>query len=103
MVFIEKLDLLLKMKNINKHELSKESGIPYTTIDGFYKKGAENIKLSTLKKICNYFNVTLDFFDDNNTNNEINKLEPTETKIITEYNKQPELQKAIKKLLDIDE
>ena len=36
----EKLDLLMKEKNINKATLARESGVPYTTIDGFYKKGS---------------------------------------------------------------
>lgn len=60
----DKLDLLMKEKNINKAELARESGVPYTTIDGFYKKGTENAKLSTLKKICAYFGCTLDFLAD---------------------------------------
>ena len=35
----EKLDLLMKEKNINKATLARGSGVPYTTIDGFYKNG----------------------------------------------------------------
>lgn len=57
----DKLDELLKENNINKFELAQKSGIPYTTIDGLYKKGSENIKLTTLKKICAFFNCSLDF------------------------------------------
>ena len=60
----DKLDMLMKERNINKAELARESGVPYTTIDGFYKKGTENAKLSTLKKICSYFNCSLDFLAD---------------------------------------
>lgn len=60
MNFIEKLDYLMDKKNLNKRRLSLETGIPYTTIDGFYKKGTDNIKLSTLKKIADYFDITLD-------------------------------------------
>lgn len=60
MNFTEKLDSLMREKGINKSTLSKESGIPYTTIDGFYKKGTDNIKLSTLIKLCRYFHITLD-------------------------------------------
>lgn len=60
----DKLDLLMKEKNINKAELARESGVPYTTIDGFYKKGSDNAKLSTLKKICTYFGCTLDYLAD---------------------------------------
>lgn len=60
----DKLDILMKERNINKAELARESGIPYTTIDGFYKKGADNAKLSTLKKLCSYFGCSLDFLAD---------------------------------------
>lgn len=60
----DKLDLLMKERNINKSILARESGIPYTTIDGFYKKGSENAKLSTLKKLCAYFDCSLDFLAD---------------------------------------
>lgn len=48
-------------KGINKSILSKESGIPYTTIAGFYAKGTDNVKLSTLKKLSRYFNCSIDF------------------------------------------
>lgn len=66
----DKLDLLMKEKNINKAVLARESGIPYTTIDGFYKKGSENAKLSTLKKLCAYFNCSLDFLADDDVSDE---------------------------------
>lgn len=62
----DKLDILMKQKNINKAELARESGVPYTTIDGFYKKGSDNAKLSTLKKLCAYFNCSLDYLADDN-------------------------------------
>ena len=66
----DKLDILMKERNINKAELARESGVPYTTIDGFYKKGSENAKLSTLKKLCAYFGCTLDFLADDNVSEE---------------------------------
>ncbi len=63
----DKLDMLMAERNMNKADLARESGVPYTTIDGFYKKGSENAKLSTLKKLCLYFGCTLDFLaDDSN-------------------------------------
>lgn len=61
MNFLEKLDYLMDKEKINKNILSKKSGIPYTTLDGFYKKGYQNTKLSTVQKIANYFNVSLDY------------------------------------------
>lgn len=67
MSFTEKLDMLMAERRINKSILSKEADIPYTTIDGFYKKGSDNIKLSTLKKLAAYFHCSLDYLvDDNN-------------------------------------
>lgn len=60
MTFLEKLDLLLKRNNINKHRLSEESGIPYTTITNFYRQSYDNIKLSTFRKLCDYFGITMD-------------------------------------------
>ena len=61
MTFTEKLDMLMEKNHMNKSELSRISGIPYTTIDGFYKKGSDNIKLSTLKKIAKSFDCSLDY------------------------------------------
>ena len=62
MSFTDKLDALMAEKGINKSILSKESGIPYTTIAGFYTKGTDNVKLSTLKKLSTYFDCSIEFF-----------------------------------------
>nr|DAM56900.1 MAG TPA: Cro/C1-type HTH DNA-binding domain protein [Caudoviricetes sp.] len=64
MSFTDKLDALMAEKGINKSILSKESGIPYTTIAGFYTKGTDNVKLSTLKKLSAYFDCSIDFLAD---------------------------------------
>lgn len=65
MSFTDKLENLMKANGIsNKSELSRLSGIPYTTIDGFYKKGSDNIKLSTLKKLSECLHCSLDFLVD---------------------------------------
>ncbi len=70
MSLTDKLDLLMKERNINKAELSRASGVPYTTIDGFYKKGSDNAKLSTLKKLCGYFGCSLDYLADDSIDSE---------------------------------
>lgn len=61
MNFLEKLNYLMEINNINKNILSKESGIPYSTIDNFYKKGYEKAKLPTIQKLAKYFDTTLDY------------------------------------------
>lgn len=63
-MFLDLLERLMKERNINKNVLANESGIPYTTIDGWWKKGYDNIRLSTLKKLAAYFNVSLDYLMD---------------------------------------
>ena len=74
MSFTDKLDMLMAKNKINKATLSREADIPYTTIDGFYKKGADNIKLSTLKKIAKYFNCSLDYLVDDDCNENVSTL-----------------------------
>lgn len=60
MTFLEKLDFLMEKNHLNKRNVSQGSGIPYSTIDGFYKQGYNNIKLSTFRKLCDYFDVSMD-------------------------------------------
>lgn len=62
MDFLEKLNYLMKEQNLNKSTLSKACNIPYTTIDGWYKKGYEGLKLTTLKKLAAYFGTSLDYW-----------------------------------------
>lgn len=104
-VFLEKLDLLMKQKGINKNILAKESGIPYTTIDGFYKKGYENTKLSTLKKLCAYFDVSLDYLADEQDATNINPIDEVlskeEKNIIMKYRAFP--QKYKNRILELIE
>lgn len=92
MDFLGRLDNLMEARKINKNILSKESGIPYTTIDGLYKKGYENTKLSTIRKLSKYFGVTMDYLIFGEYNFYMSDLEK---KIILEYRKADEIGKAI--------
>lgn len=62
MNFLEKLNYLMEKNHLNKNTLSKACNIPYTTIDGWYKKGYEGLKLTTLKKLAEYFGTSLDYW-----------------------------------------
>lgn len=62
MNFLEKLDFLMNKYGLNKSTLSQKCGIPYTTIDAWYKKGYEGLKLTTLRKLNDFFNTTLDYW-----------------------------------------
>ena len=60
MNILEKIDFLMKRNGIkNRAELSELSGIPYSTITGFYAKGYDRMKLSTLKTLADCLGVTI--------------------------------------------
>lgn len=61
MSFIDRLDSLLKKHQINKNQLSARTGIPVSTIYGWYKKGYDNMTLPTLKKLSDYFGVSMEY------------------------------------------
>ena len=91
-MFLDVLESLMEKHGLNKSTLSKQSGIPYTTIDGFFKKGFENTKLSTLRQLANFFHVTLDYLVTGDTE--------TTPKILSIYNQLNDLgkQKAIENI-----
>lgn len=62
MDFLEKLNHLMEKNHLNKSTLSKACNIPYTTIDGWYKKGYEGLKLTTLRKLADFFGTSLDYW-----------------------------------------
>ena len=58
----DKLRSLMAEKGITKADLSKQTGLPYTSIDSILKRSDfDKIKLSTLKALKVYFNVSLDY------------------------------------------
>lgn len=61
MTMTEKLDILMEERGINRSQLARLSGIPYMTIVNFYEKGTENTKRSTLVRLSQFFDVTVDY------------------------------------------
>lgn len=101
MDFLEKLDYLMQQNGLNKSTLSKSCDIPYTTIDNWYKRGYDGLKLSTLRRLSAYFGTTLDFWARDDIPAEIT-LSTKEKEIILSYRSHPEVQYCVDKLLDID-
>ena len=97
-MFLENLDALMRARKINKSTLAKESGVPYTTIDGFYKKGCDNTKLSTLVRLAEYFGVSLDYL----VHGKISTLTEHEKKVVSAYRNNPNMQEAVDKLLGVE-
>jgi DNA-binding Xre family transcriptional regulator len=65
-MFLEKLDLLMKQREINKSTLSKESGIPLSTILSWYdpNKGFKNIRTTTMLTLSNYLGCSMNYLVD---------------------------------------
>ena len=61
MTFLEKLDALMAREHLNRRSLSQGAGIPYTTIDNWYQRGYQGLKLSTAGKLASFFGTTTDY------------------------------------------
>lgn len=58
----EKLWHLMDKQGIKRSDLSKQTGLPYTTIDSILRrKDFDKVKLSTLHSLKKYFGVSLDY------------------------------------------
>lgn len=86
MTFLERLDLLKLRTGDTNASLARNSGLPYTTIDGLYKKGYSNMKLSTIQALADYFDVSLDYLIKDQVKEGVtaNEEEPIATDELTE-------------------
>lgn len=57
----EKFEKLLKINNVTPYRVHKETGISSATLSD-WKNGKSEPKKDKIEKICNYFNVPLSYF-----------------------------------------
>jgi transcriptional regulator with XRE-family HTH domain len=57
----EKIDKLLKEQNITPYRMCKDLALPTSSATA-WKQGQYNPSITTLKKIADYFGVTVDYF-----------------------------------------
>ena len=88
MNFLEKLDMLMADQHIKKTDLARSSGVPYTTIDGLYKKGYENTQISTIRKLAKALGVSVDYLIEENTKKAPGST-PEAMKVAREYEALP--------------
>lgn len=101
--FLDKLNDLMCKNSLNKSTLAKACGIPYTTIDGWYKKGYEGLKLITLRKLSSYFGTSLDYWVDNDRVLLGADVTDREMRLIKHYRARPDMQHAVDILLGLDD
>lgn len=91
----DKIEFLMNRAEINRAELSRATKIPYTTLDSILKRDHfENVKLEILRKLCAYFNVSLEYLvlDEiidpgyrRKSSSIPNALSPDEQKLVEDY------------------
>lgn len=74
----------MKKHGLTRGQLADVTGIPYNTIVGFYTKGYKNIKLSNLKRLAAYFQISIDDLCDDDRELETDD-EPITADILKKY------------------
>ena len=103
MNFLERLEMLMASRGINKKELAESSRIPLSTVYSWWKKGWEGITLPNLRLLCDYFGCTLDWICGDDEESESMVLYSADEKqLISAYRcADPAIQAAVLKLLDL--
>lgn len=60
MTLLDKIEFLMNQSSLNKRQLSMKSSIPGSTIENWWKKGVDGMRLSTFRTLCDFFGVTMD-------------------------------------------
>lgn len=103
-----KLKMLMEKKDITKAQLSRDTNIPYTTINSLVKRGnCEKIKISTMNTLKRYFDVSLDYLlidevEDVNFGKQRLPLTQREYEVIIAYRKNPDMQPAVERILGLN-
>ena len=60
MAFTDTLQSLMSAKGISRRKLAKECGISPSAVNSWFNRSAENISLPTLKKLTEYFGISIE-------------------------------------------
>ncbi|WP_416294955.1 helix-turn-helix domain-containing protein [Paenibacillus illinoisensis] len=56
----ERIESVMKEREISRYKLAKDTGIPYTTVTQILNGRTKNPQIAALQKIADYFNIPLD-------------------------------------------
>lgn len=63
--FALKVSKLLRENNMSKYKLEKETGLTHSALRYIFNEINKDVKFSTIVKVCNFFNIALsEFFND---------------------------------------
>lgn len=66
----EKILKIMKERDITPYRLSKDTGVPYTTLSKILNGTTKSPQVSSLQTIADYLQKPLDFFTENNADSE---------------------------------
>lgn len=81
----ERLEQLMQFKSMNRRQLSIAANIPYTTLDGISKRSCDNVKLTTLVKLADYFNISIDYLVGRGPDAQLNITDFEELELFRKY------------------
>ena len=61
MDLLERLSRIMEENGENVATLARKAGMPYTTLDGLFKRGWERAQISTIMKISEYLGISVDY------------------------------------------
>lgn len=90
MNLLQKLTELMEKNGDTVASLSRKSGVPYTTIDGLFKKGFAGARISTIQAIGRTYHVSTDYLirdeiDDPQFGLMADKLQPIERRLLSAW------------------
>lgn len=94
MNFLVRIDNLMEQKGINKNQLAQMTGIPVSTVYGWYKKGYDNITLPTLRKLSGFFGCSMEYLA-NGENEERKSLSLEAQRMGRDFDSFPEEKKRL--------
>ena len=60
MAFLDNLQALMQAKGISRRKLAQDCGISPSAVNSWFNRSAENISLQTLKKLSEYFGISIE-------------------------------------------
>jgi len=76
----DKINFLLKSKNITKRKMCDDLGLSYNSLMSMFSRQSENLSLSNIKAIATYLDATLDYLirdEELDPNKNVGSTEPT--------------------------
>lgn len=65
---LEKIQMMMSEKGLKPADVARGANIPYTTFDSLFKKGFENTRYPTIRKLSKFFDVSMDYLIDDDVN-----------------------------------